>query len=65
MINHLHNLTGNKSAINEVEPPEFHKVVGIEDFVADTTKINKLGWKAKIDYKEGIGRIVNKYKNIT
>lgn len=64
MINHLHELTGKKSEINYKEPPEFHKIVGITDFVADTSKINKLGWHAKIDYKEGIGRIVENYKRL-
>jgi nucleoside-diphosphate-sugar epimerase len=64
LITHLHNVTGNKSLIEEIEPPEFHKIVGIRNFKADTSKINNLGWKAKIDYKEGIERIVNYYKSI-
>lgn len=64
MIDYIHKLTGKKSEIVEMEPPEFHKVVGITDFVADTSKINKLGWKAKIDYKEGIKRIVKASEKI-
>ncbi len=64
LINHIHKLTDNKSKITEIDPPEFHKVVGITNFVADTSKINKLGWKAKIDYKEGLERIVKRYKKL-
>lgn len=63
LIQHIHNLTGNKSKIEKIEPPFFHSVVGIGNFQADTSKINKLGWKAKIDYKEGIKRVVEKYKH--
>lgn len=62
MIDYLHRITGAKSRIIEIEPPEFHKIVGITDFVADTSRINKLGWKAKVDYKEGIKKIVSNYR---
>ncbi|MEK7450822.1 MAG: NAD-dependent epimerase/dehydratase family protein [Patescibacteria group bacterium] len=64
IINYLHEITGKKSEIVEIEPPEFHRAVGITNFVADTSKISQLGWKPTIDYKEGIKRIVNKYKLI-
>jgi UDP-glucose 4-epimerase len=62
IINYLHEITGKKSEIVEINPPEFHKAVGINNFVADTSKISRLGWKPMIDYKEGIKRIVNEYK---
>jgi UDP-glucose 4-epimerase len=65
MINYIHKLTDHKSKLTEVEPPEFHKAVGITDFVADTTKLNKLGWKAKIDFKIGLGKIIETYKTIS
>ena len=61
IISYLHEITGKKSEIIETEPPEFHKVVGITNFVADTSKISRLGWKPKVDIKEGIKRIVNRY----
>lgn len=64
MINYIHKLTDRRSKINEVKPPEFHKIVGITNFVANTTKINSLGWKAKIDYKEGLKRIIDRYSQI-
>ena len=50
--------------MQEVEPPFFHNVVGINNFAADLSKIKKLGWIAKINYKEGIKRIVERYKNL-
>jgi UDP-glucose 4-epimerase len=65
MINYIHKLTDKKSTINEIDPPEFHKVVGIGNFVADISKINKLGWKSKVGYKEGIERIVKRYQKIS
>jgi nucleoside-diphosphate-sugar epimerase len=65
MINYLYEITGKKSEIVEVNPPEFHKAVGINNFVADTSKISRLGWKPTIDYKEGIKRIVSKYTALT
>lgn len=63
IISYLHEITGKKSKITEIDPPEFHKAVGITNFVADTTKISQLGWKPEVDYKEGIRRIVEKYKS--
>src|SRR3990167_3012585 len=64
MIDYIHKLTEKKSRIIQIEPPEFHKVVGIADFTADTSKINKLGWRAKIDYKDGVMKIVKNYQEI-
>ncbi|MBI4099081.1 NAD-dependent epimerase/dehydratase family protein [Candidatus Parcubacteria bacterium] len=64
LIEYVHQLTYRKSEIIEVEPPQFHKVVGITDFVANTSKINKLGWKPMVGYKEGLGRIVKTYKSL-
>lgn len=64
IIDFLYEITGKKSQVTEIDPPEFHKEVGITNFVADTSKINSLGWSAKIDYKEGIRRIVERYKKL-
>lgn len=50
------------SKIIKIEPSEFHKIVGVTDFVSDTSKISSLGWKATVDYREGVERIVKKYK---
>lgn len=64
IIAHVHELTDRKSKIKEVEPPFFHSVVGIGNFAADISKIKTLGWDPKIDYKEGIEKVVNKYKSL-
>ena len=64
LIKYLNFITNNKSPIRTVSPPEFHKIVGIENFVADTSKIRKLGWKSIVGYKEGIKKIVDIYSKI-
>lgn len=64
LVSYIHESTSNKSDIVEVEPPFFHTVVGINSFAADISKIKKLGWKPKIDYKEGLRRVVEKYKEL-
>lgn len=56
MIDFLVAKTGVQTTV--VEPPPFHKVVGIRNFIADTSKLNALGWEPHIDYKEGIMRIL-------
>ncbi len=56
--------TKNKSQIIEIDPPDFHKIVGINNFVADTAKLNNLGWHAKIDINEGLHKIVNTYTKL-
>ncbi len=50
--------TDSDSLVTNVEPPDFHKIVGIGNFVADTSKLKALGWKPKCDYKVGIYSIV-------
>jgi len=62
IIDYLHKASGGLSEIKELDPPAFHKAVGITNFVADIGKIKKFGWKAEIDYKEGITRVINRYK---
>ncbi len=64
LVSYIHELTGKKSAMQEVEPPFFHRVVGINNFVADISKIKKLGWEPKINYKKGVGRVIEKYKKL-
>lgn len=64
IIDYLLENTGFRSKIEEIELPSFHRVVGITNFVGNTSKIKTLGWKPKIDYREGMKRIVNKYKSL-
>ena len=64
IIDYVLKITGNKSKVIEIDPPRFHTIVGINNFEADTSKIQKLGWKAIIYYKEGINRIVKAYSTL-
>lgn len=64
IIDYLDKASGGIAEIKEIEPPDFHKAVGTTNFVADVTKIKSLGWKPEIDYKEGLARVVNRYKEI-
>ncbi len=61
LIDYILEHTGNKIKVGVIDPPPFHQAVGIKNFVANTTKINTLGWKAKIDYQEGLQRIIDAY----
>lgn len=64
MIDYLITSTQSTSKILHIEPPEFHAIVGIHNFVADTSKLQKLGWKPTIDYTVGIQKIIDQYKKL-
>lgn len=64
MIEYILDQTGRRSKLVEIETPLFHRAVGVRNFIADTSKINALGWKAKIDYKTGLSRIIEAYKKL-
>lgn len=64
LIEYLLDHTGRKSKVVAIEPPAFHKAVGIDSFIADTSKINNLGWKATIDYRIGIQKIIDRYQSL-
>lgn len=44
-----------------IEPPDFHKRVGIIDFVCDNSDLKKLGWSPKISLKDGISKTIEYY----
>lgn len=62
LIDEILKLTNNKSKVTEINPTSFHNIVGIKNFVADTSKLKATGWKPKVDYKKGLKRIVERYK---
>lgn len=64
LINYILESTGNKIKVGKMEPPAFHKAVGVKNFVANTKKLNDLGWKAKVDYKEGLQKVIDRYKSL-
>jgi|TARA_B100001971_G_C18235834_1_gene567126 UDP-glucose 4-epimerase len=49
--------------IKAIEPPEFHKKIGINDFVCDNSPLKKLGWKPKVSIQEGIRRTIEFYRD--
>ena len=61
LIECLHRLTGRKSPIGAMEPPQFHQVVGIRNFSANVAKIKALGWAPKVGHEEGIARTLASY----
>lgn len=64
LINYVLEITGSKSKTITVEPSSFHKAVGIKNFFADISKMRSLGWRPKIKPKEGIQKIVTRYRSI-
>ena len=48
--------------IKVIAPPEFHKSVGIVDFVCDNSDLKKLGWTPKVSLEEGIRRTIEFYQ---
>ncbi|OGY47209.1 MAG: hypothetical protein A3J62_02470 [Candidatus Buchananbacteria bacterium RIFCSPHIGHO2_02_FULL_38_8] len=65
LIEYILEHTGNKIKVGVMDPPPFHQAVGIKNFVANTAKINALGWKAKISYQEGLQRIIDAYTSLS
>lgn len=61
LIECLHRLTGCRSRLGSIEPPQFHQVVGITNFSANIAKIRGLGWAPKVGYEEGIKRTLASY----
>src|SRR3989339_1044716 len=61
LVDYILEHTGNKTKVGVMDPPPFHRAVGIKNFVANTTKINALGWKARVDYRQGLQRIIDAY----
>jgi UDP-glucose 4-epimerase len=48
--------------IVSIEPPDFHKRVGIKNYFCDNSMLKGLGWEEKVSLREGIRRTVNWYK---
>lgn len=47
--------------VKSIEPPQFHKNVGITDFVADVSPLMALGWTPTTSLEEGIKNTINYY----
>lgn len=46
-----------------IEPPKFHKKVGITDFVSDPSLLKSLGWSPKVSLWDGIRRTIDYYSS--
>lgn len=64
LIDYILKETGNKSRVKQIDPPVFHKHVGVRNFVAKTAKIQKTGWKPTISPQKGIAQVVSYYKTL-
>ncbi|MBI2075575.1 MAG: NAD(P)-dependent oxidoreductase [Candidatus Harrisonbacteria bacterium] len=64
IIDYILEQTGHRAKLVAMEPPAFHRAVGVGNFIADTSKINALGWKAKVDYKAGLARVIECYRKL-
>lgn len=51
--------------VKPITPPDFHKSVGIRDFVCDNTELKKLGWLPKVSLEEGVKKTIAYYKTST
>jgi len=49
--------------IVSIEPPEFHKQVGIDDYYCNVDKLKDLGWEPKYTVEEGIRKTIEAYRN--
>ncbi|MSS74665.1 NAD-dependent epimerase/dehydratase family protein [Candidatus Pacearchaeota archaeon] len=45
-----------------ITPPDFHKKVGVGDFIADVTPLKGLGWEPQVSLEEGIKRTIAFYQ---
>lgn len=60
LIDMVVNIT--KARINPISPPDFHKRVGIKNFVCDNKPLKSLGWIPKVSLEEGIKKTIGDYR---
>ncbi len=49
--------------VKAIMPPDFHKQVGIIDFVCDNSELIKLGWRPQVSLEEGIKKTIEFYQS--
>jgi nucleoside-diphosphate-sugar epimerase len=54
--------TNSESIINYIDPPEFHKIVQIEDMYLNIDKLKSLGYKQDISIYDGVDRLIGDIK---
>lgn len=60
LVDWIIEVTGNNK-VNVVNSPDFHKNVGIDDFVCDINPLKELGWTPKVLLKDGIKKVYDQY----
>ena len=58
IMNYVKNKTGSTSTFNAVDPPDFHKVVQVQDMFLNVEKLNSLGFKPKYTINDGIDLLI-------
>tara|TARA_A100001515_G_scaffold144733_1_gene149759 strand:- start:4506 stop:5345 length:840 start_codon:yes stop_codon:yes gene_type:complete len=62
VINYVFDKTNSKSIINYIDPPEFHRIVQIEDMYLNIDKLKSLGYKQDISIYDGVDRLIGDIK---
>lgn len=50
--------------VRVISPPDFHKKVGIRDYVCNNSELKKIGWKPRVTLEEGIRRTISYCKGL-
>jgi nucleoside-diphosphate-sugar epimerase len=64
VITYAKEKTNSKSVINFIDPPDFHKIVQIENMYLDTSKLRALGFQQEISIYQGIDMIIKNEKRL-
>ena len=48
--------------LKSIEPPKFHKAVGIKDFYCDNAPLKELGWTPQVSLRQGIRKTIDYYQ---
>jgi len=48
--------------LKSIEPPKFHKAVGIKDFYCDNALLKELGWTPQVSLRQGIRKTIDYYQ---
>ena len=58
VMEHVKKVTGSKSKFNFVDPPEFHKIVQVQDMYLNVDKLNNLGFVPTYKIMDGIELLI-------
>tara|TARA_Y100000034_G_scaffold29198_1_gene35167 strand:+ start:930 stop:1787 length:858 start_codon:yes stop_codon:yes gene_type:complete len=62
IMSYVKDKTGSKSAFISVDPPEFHKVVQVQDMYLNVDKLKNLGFKPRYNIWDGLDVLINSTK---